>query len=119
MNELVEKAVPIVEIILGGKKRSLVCSMWVLWKFQKETNRNPFELKVSELSPEDMLLILTFAIQQEEPEVTMEQVAKMFSTVHFPELAQLFNKLFNIAKPTIDKDSESDSGEAPADAKKK
>lgn len=119
MDELVEKAVPTVEVILGGKKRVLVCSMWVLWKFQKETGRNPFDLKIKELTPDDMLQILTFAIQQDEPETTLEQVGKMFSTVHFPELANLFNKLFNVAKPNDDKDDEGSEDSTPKDTKKK
>jgi len=106
------KAIPTVEIDIGGKKRSLACSMYVLWKYQQETGKNPFDLKMKEMNPLDMVEFLYAAICQDEPTITKESVAKMMTAHHLSSLAELIRKLFTISAPTRTEEDETDDASA-------
>lgn len=101
------KAIPTVEIDIGGKKRTLACSMYVLWKYQQETGKNPFDLKMKEMNPLDMVEFLYAAMCQDEPDISKEAVAKMMTAHHLSNLAELIRKLFSISAPSRDKDDDS------------
>lgn len=115
MTEELEKALPSLTVKLGGKDRVLVCSMFVLWQFQNSTGKNPFQLNVKDMSPEDMVTLLWAAVSQDEPEITKAEVAKMMGAVHLKDVGKLIAKLFSVAAPS--KDPEAPSSESP-DSKK-
>lgn len=107
MTEEIEKALPSLTIKLGGKDRVLVCSMYVLWQFQNSTGKNPFQLNVKDMSPEDMVTLLWAAVSQDEPEITKADVAKMMGAVHLKDVGKLIAKLFSVAAPSKDPEDSS------------
>lgn len=106
MSDEAAKALPSITVNLGGVDRTLVCSMFVLWKFQASTGKNPFELNLKQMSPEDMVTLLWAAIIQNEPDITKEQVAMMMGAMHLRDLGKLITNLFAVASPSPDPDAE-------------
>jgi len=106
-----EQAIPTVECNIGGKVRTLTASMYVLWKYQQETGKNPFELAIKSMTPDDMVTFIWAAMQQDEPEMKKEDAAKMMSGMHLKALGQLINKLFDTgAALSGESNGDSDSG---------
>lgn len=111
-----EQAIPQVEIFLGGKLRTLSCTMYVLLKYQQETGENPFQINSSELSPKQMVAFLWAAVQQDEPDVTIEEVSKWMVGAHLNKVTQIIHKLFKISSP---KPAESDDKPSSEESSKK
>ena len=101
-----DKAIPVLEINIGDRDRRLACSMFVLWKFQKVTGRNPFEINSNELTPNELVLLLWCAMVQDEPTLTEEDVAKMMCARHLRDVGTLVMKLFALASPSADPEAE-------------
>ncbi len=101
-----EQAIPQVEIHLGGKVRTLSCTMYVLLKYQQETGENPFQIDSSKLSPKQMVAFLWAAVHQDEPDVTLEDVSKWMSGAHLNKVMQIITKLFKISSPKADPSEE-------------
>ena len=118
MNEVDNKAIPTVDMNIGGKVRTIACTMFVLYKYQINTGKNPFKIALSTLTPVDMVEILTSALQQDEPDLSTEQVAKWMTTQHYKDLGILLRKLFNAASPDKDEDAESSDSDESSDTKK-
>lgn len=106
-----EQATPQVEIFLGGKLRTLSCTMYVLLQYQKETGENPFQINSSELSPKQMVAFLWAAVQQDEPDITLEEVSKWMTGAHLSKVVQLISKLMKISSPKPDSDEKLSSEE--------
>ena len=106
------KALPEVEVELGGETFLVTCSFEVLLRFQRQTGKNPFESDfLQKQSPEDMVTMIWAAIQGAVPQesrarYTPEWVASKMGGKHMRVIGEIVNKLFQDALPEKSEDAE-------------
>lgn len=105
------KAIPEVEIELGGEKKKIVCSMAVLWRYQKLTKQNPFKVETwDELSPESVVTLIACCLHKN-PEEHLEEVAEQIALKHVSEVRQIIKALFETSMPEAKAEGQAEKNE--------
>lgn len=93
-----DKALPSVELVLGGKTYHLTCNFGTLCRYQEATGNNPFDSAIwSKPSPKDIVALIWAAVVKEDKEMTFEKVSELLTAENIPQMGQLFQAFFGKA----------------------
>jgi len=98
-----DKALPGVEVEIGGKKRTLKYTLYALCQLDKKTGKNPLDgTMFSAMRPSDVVAVLWAGLLHDEPELDADELAKTVNIVDLRGVSEQMMKAFAQAAPVED-----------------
>jgi hypothetical protein len=99
-----DKAVPKVDVTIGGKRRSLVFSLWAFALIEKETGKNTLNGEIfSSVNATELIAIVWAGLQASEPNLTMQEVGSMLDFGDIKDVTDAIGQAFSKAMPEPEK----------------
>lgn len=106
----IDKAIPEVEVEIGGVKHKLEYSLWSFCKLDELTGKNPLVgSSWAETKPKDILALLWAGLLHEPNAMTLEELGKKISVKEINTLAPLIVKAMGQATPAPDEEKKTPS----------
>lgn len=110
-----DKALPGVEVEIGGKKRTLKYTLYALCKLDEKTGKNPLDgTMFSAMRPSDVVAVLWAGLLHEEPELNADELAKQIDIVQLRAVSEMMMRAFAQAAPVEDSKKNSTDEEPKA-----
>ena len=98
-----DKALPGVEVEIGGKKFRLKYTLYALCKLDEKTGKNPLDgTMFSAMRPSDVVAVLWAGLLHEKPDADFDELAKSIDLTELRDVSAAMMKAFAQAAPVED-----------------